>query len=619
MESSEVVVFVRPRQVGVAVPFVVARSRRGWGLAACWPPAAPPGSAPPSSSSSCSWSWVGTATEEAQRGVILACHGPPPHTECRYLCCRLSPSAAAEAEAEAEEEAPAVVLSKVVSAESAGEGCREALRRLGLAGSEADTGCGSGPGSLLSGADVAAVLSHWLLFLHERLRGAPAVSMRFRCGCVVGPDAPFITVRVAVVFAAVDESGLELEYDSSASSCSSSSSSSNSGDKDTLARLKLPNMASDNGSEPGVVIQLECSFESRKSVAHPIPALVSLTSSPTATCNVYQEPGSITTADFRIHGQPSGIGSIGGIRVVQWNIERGYKLPGIIEQLSMLNADIIFLQEVDKDCERSNSADVGKEIASALHMNYLFVCEFDELRSPLRSKATQGGGVHGNAILSRYDLRDVRVVPHTCQPVNWDTEGALYNEPRRGKRYILSAVAVTPVGDVLCYCVHFEVFCGLMARIAQLSDLFKLARQSLKEYPMQIIGGDFNTMGHTLARLSPKYCRDKMRWWSIGKTEAQWLDQNVLKVTQGPNQNLVYWGFPADVCREAWNPGFTEHFDVYNDVTLHNYWGYFQGKLDWVLLSHLSPIGKLMGNHDYTASDHKWLLLELVPQHHKES
>lgn len=107
----------------------------------------------------------------------------------------------------------------------------------------------------------------------------------------------------------------------------------------------------------------------------------------------------------------------------------------------------------------------GVEIASSLGLNYVFLCEFEELHSPLRTaeaqvgtaltvsrlaarkvqvriltrdssllldpaselspamsnnidKATaawahtQGGGVHGNAILSKFDISNVRAVEH---------------------------------------------------------------------------------------------------------------------------------------------------------------------------------------------------------------
>lgn len=58
-------------------------------------------------------------------------------------------------------------------------------------------------------------------------------------------------------------------------------------------------------------------------------------------------------------------------------------------------------------CCRSNGKDVGLELAERLGMNYAFVCEFEELRSPLRSQRDQGGGVHGNGILTRFDMEEV--------------------------------------------------------------------------------------------------------------------------------------------------------------------------------------------------------------------
>lgn len=46
----------------------------------------------------------------------------------------------------------------------------------------------------------------------------------------------------------------------------------------------------------------------------------------------------------------------------------------------------------------------------------------------------------------------------------------------------------------------------------------------------QAILGDLNTMAHGIARLSPHYCCDRMRLWSIGKEEAQFWQENVLSV-----------------------------------------------------------------------------------------
>lgn len=35
------------------------------------------------------------------------------------------------------------------------------------------------------------------------------------------------------------------------------------------------------------------------------------------------------------------------------------------------------------------------------------------------------------------------------------------------------------------------------------------------------------------------------------------------------------------------------------------------GKLDWVLMRGCNVVSKRMGNHDYSASDHKWLQVDV--------
>ena len=124
-------------------------------------------------------------------------------------------------------------------------------------------------------------------------------------------------------------------------------------------------------------------------------------------------PGQIFQADYRLpdHTPPTPCPP-SPLTLLQWNIERGYKLQRIIEELKRVDADIISLQEVDVGCERSGGLDTGVEIAKALHMNYVFLSEFEEIRSPLRSPLEQGGGVHGNAILSKFDFVDVQVISH---------------------------------------------------------------------------------------------------------------------------------------------------------------------------------------------------------------
>ncbi|EIE25249.1 hypothetical protein COCSUDRAFT_40556 [Coccomyxa subellipsoidea C-169] len=125
------------------------------------------------------------------------------------------------------------------------------------------------------------------------------------------------------------------------------------------------------------------------------------------------KPAEIWTKDFRPANAPvQSLPEDRPIRLVQWNIERGYELHKIIEELKQLDADAIALQEIDIGCERSGRVDTGVAIAEALQLNYVFLCEFEELHSELRDARSQGGGVHGNGILSKFNLTDCRAIEH---------------------------------------------------------------------------------------------------------------------------------------------------------------------------------------------------------------
>ncbi len=67
------------------------------------------------------------------------------------------------------------------------------------------------------------------------------------------------------------------------------------------------------------------------------------------------------------------------IRVVNWNIDRGSQLQRVIEFLASARADIVLLQEADLNAKRTHHANVAREIAKKLQMNYVFGREFQEL------------------------------------------------------------------------------------------------------------------------------------------------------------------------------------------------------------------------------------------------
>jgi len=159
-------------------------------------------------------------------------------------------------------------------------------------------------------------------------------------------------------------------------------------------------------------------------------------------------------------------------------------------------------------------------------MNYLFVTEFEEIASEKRNARLQGGGVHGNAILSVFPISSPRSSLHISQPYNW---GNSSTQPRRGGRVWLGATVSTPVGELEVYSLHLEVMCGIVSRIEQFREVVKDVRDRKGE--SVVIGGDFNTITSGVARFSPFHCSSwsdlKMRVKTVGIGEAEWWERNV--------------------------------------------------------------------------------------------
>ncbi|MCA1555731.1 MAG: hypothetical protein LC747_03475, partial [Acidobacteria bacterium] len=106
------------------------------------------------------------------------------------------------------------------------------------------------------------------------------------------------------------------------------------------------------------------------------------------------------------------------IRATAWNIERGKQLPGIIRvlgELAVLRAsDVLMLTELDYGMARTGNADVAREIARSLELNYAFAPCYLALNKGSGIEADVEGentrGLHGNALFSRYPLRRAHAI-----------------------------------------------------------------------------------------------------------------------------------------------------------------------------------------------------------------
>ena len=258
------------------------------------------------------------------------------------------------------------------------------------------------------------------------------------------------------------------------------------------------------------------------------------------------------------------------LRLVEWNIERGIELDKIKllltdkeafirevhgeaasntnaekakddvlrAQMDVLqSADVLVLNEVDWGMKRSDYQAVVKDLADALKMNWAYGVEFvevdpkilgtqsfanvenpderKELEDLFSVDKTRLLGLHGSAILSRYPLRDVKLIPFEYQAYDWyngekkygkmevgKRKGAsllfgeeIVREVRRGGRTNLIAtidVPDLPGGQVTIVAAHLENRTTPKGRVKEMDEILEFIKPI--SHPV-VVAGDMNTTG----------------------------------------------------------------------------------------------------------------------------
>lgn len=285
------------------------------------------------------------------------------------------------------------------------------------------------------------------------------------------------------------------------------------------------------------------------------------------------------------------------LRVVDWNIERGLQLDGIKlaftdkqaflskvkfppgnmnneddeapatprrldAQIDVLqSADVIVLNEVDWGMKRTDYKAVVKELGDALNMNWAYGVEFVEVDpkmlglqsfADVKDEAKRREleklfsvdqsrvlGLHGSAILSRYPIREVKLVPFKYQAYDWyhgekgygTTESAkrkgaslvfgeeILREVRRGGRTNLIAtldIPDLPEGQVTIVATHLENRCAPKRRRKQADELLELVGPI---HNPVVVAGDMNTTGEDASSISAKSIAKKKAtdpsYWTV--------------------------------------------------------------------------------------------------------
>jgi endonuclease/exonuclease/phosphatase family metal-dependent hydrolase len=250
------------------------------------------------------------------------------------------------------------------------------------------------------------------------------------------------------------------------------------------------------------------------------------------------------------------------LKIVSWNIEMGYKLDDVISELKHIAPDVLLLQEADLyyDDSKNYSIETVREIANSLNF-------FSTFAGHHSYKSQLGRGIWGNAILSRFETKKEYFLPLECCG-NY-------------KRSALFAEVETNFGTVDFCSVHLEACCGIVKRVKQMSSVIAQSKKRQEGEPKPIvIGGDLNTLCSGFVRLSPVHCMDKLRFMTIGMTEAEWWEKNFF------NELL-----------------FSDPFSKKEDITFKN--SFIAAKLDWLLIKDLIVAEKEIGKG--TQADHNWI------------
>jgi len=184
--------------------------------------------------------------------------------------------------------------------------------------------------------------------------------------------------------------------------------------------------------------------------------------------------------------------------VLAYNILRGFDVD---EQLDMITSgvdfpvpDMLLLSEVDRGCQRTDFRNIARDYAERLGYYYVYVTEFVELPSDRGDTGPYDPPIceHGNALVSRYPLGNVRQIRH-AENISWYTPPGAHDpdEPRLGGRIAIAADA--KIGSVLVrlYVLHLEsTLSAVEIRDAQAEEI--AADSEDVSHPV-IAGGDLNT------------------------------------------------------------------------------------------------------------------------------
>ena len=329
------------------------------------------------------------------------------------------------------------------------------------------------------------------------------------------------------------------------------------------------------------------------------------------------------------------------IRAVAWNIERGARFDGIVrvlrEHKDLRDADVLLLTELDYGMARSDNRCVPRELAQELGLNYAFATCYINLAKgngwDVRVAGENSMGLHGNAILSRWPIRNANLVR---LPNGKDKMKG--TEKRLGSQAAVVADIEHPLGTFRAASVHLDAHSSQKFRHRQMRlVLDRIDVMQPRDLPV-LIGGDWNTATYDSSRavysilgfarrvmmgvsymLKTHYLEPE-RWFERGLFRELTQRGYVYAGLNQPSTGTLHYDMKdiaANTNMRDWVPNWCFWF-INRALEPHD--GICSLKLDWFTGRGIRPaqpprtVGQLR-DADGPLSDHDALTLDFTPLH----
>ena len=212
--------------------------------------------------------------------------------------------------------------------------------------------------------------------------------------------------------------------------------------------------------------------------------------------------GGVVVEDHRRAPAGGEAAAEGTVRATAWNIERGKQFDNIMRALaeapSMRESDVLLLTELDYGMARTENRFVARELAERLGLAFAFAPCYVALNKGSGVESGVGGentlALHGNALLSRFPLRDAHSV---SLPNGKDKMRG--KEKRLGNQRAVVADVLHPWGSFRAVSLHLDAHSTQRHRLRQMCGVLDHLELLRPRLPV-IIGGDWNTSTYNSKR-----------------------------------------------------------------------------------------------------------------------